>query len=210
MSINVNCNNSIKIIGSKIIYIDPFKIEEDFRDADYIFCTHSHYDHFSREDINKILKDTTKIITVESAKEDAEKLVKEENVMTVLPGNSYKIDDIEFETTYAYNENKPFHPKENNWVGFIINLDGTKYFIAGDTDNIKELQDVKADVAFIPVGGTYTMNYEEASKLANKIDVKTIVPTHYGSVVGKKEDGEKFKKLVVNKEVRLFNISKGE
>lgn len=210
MSINVNCNNSIKIIGSKIIYIDPFKIDENFHDADYIFCTHSHYDHFSREDINKILKDTTKIITVESAKEDAEKLVKEENVMTVLPGNSYKIDDIEFETTYAYNENKPFHPKENNWVGFIINLDGTKYFIAGDTDNIKELQDVKADVAFIPVGGTYTMNYEEASKLANKIDVKTIVPTHYGSVVGKKEDGEKFKKLVVNKEVRLFNISKGE
>ena len=194
MSINVNCNNSIKIIGSKIIYIDPFKIDENFHDADYIFCTHSHYDHFSREDINKILKDTTKIITVESAKEDAEKLVKEENVMTVLPGNSYKIDDIEFETTYAYNENKPFHPKENNWVGFIINLDGTKYFIAGDTDNIKELQDVKADVAFIPVGGTYTMNYEEASKLANKIDVKTIVPTHYGSVVGKKEDGEKFKK----------------
>lgn len=210
MSINVNCNNSIKIIGSKIIYIDPFKIDENFHDADYIFCTHSHYDHFSREDINKILKDTTKIITVESEKEDAEKLVKEENVMTVLPGNSYKIDDIEFETTYAYNENKPFHPKENNWVGFIINLDGTKYFIAGDTDNIKELQDVKADVAFIPVGGTYTMNYEEASKLANKIDVKTIVPTHYGSVVGKKEDGEKFKKLVVNKEVRLFNISKGE
>ena len=210
MSINVNCNNSIKIIGSKIIYIDPFKIDENFHDADYIFCTHSHYDHFSREDINKILKDTTKIITVESAKEDAEKLVKEENVMTVLPGNSYKIDDIEFETTYAYNENKPFHPKENNWVGFIINLDGTKYFIAGDTDNIKELQDVKADVAFIPVGGTYTMNYEEASKLANKIDVKTIVPTHYGGVAGKKEDGEKFKKLVVNKEVRLFNISKGE
>lgn len=210
MSINVNCNNSIKIIGSKIIYIDPFKIDEDFRDADYIFCTHSHYDHFSREDINKILKDTTKIITVESAKEDAKKLVKEENVMIVLPGNSYKIDDIEFETTYAYNENKPFHPKENNWVGFIINIDGTKYFIAGDTDNIKELQDVKADVAFIPVGGTYTMNYEEASKLANEIDVKTIVPTHYGSVAGKKEDGERFKKLVVNKEVRLFNISKGE
>lgn len=210
MSINVNCNNSIKIIGSKIIYIDPFKIDENFHDADYIFCTHSHYDHFSREDINKILKDTTKIITVESAKEDAEKLVKEENVMTVLPGNSYKINDIEFETTYAYNENKPFHPKENNWVGFIINLDGTKYFIAGDTDNIKELQDVKADVAFIPVGGTYTMNYEEASKLANEIDVKTIVPTHYGSVAGKKEDGERFKKLVVNKEVRLFNISKGE
>ena len=206
MNINVNCNNSIQLIGSKKIYIDPYELKEEAHDADYIFCTHSHYDHFSVEDINKILKDTTKIITVQSAKENAIKLVKENNVMIVLPGNSYKIDDIEFETTYAYNENKPFHPKENNWVGFIINLDGTKYFIAGDTDNIKELQDVKANVAFIPVGGTYTMDYKEASELANKIDVKTVVPTHYGSVAGEKEDGEKFEKLVENKEVLLFDI----
>lgn len=53
MNIQVNCNNSIKLIGSKIIYIDPYEIERESHDADYIFCTHSHYDHFSPEDIKK-------------------------------------------------------------------------------------------------------------------------------------------------------------
>ena len=75
-SFNVICHSAIRIVAdNKIIYIDPFCIEKEENDADYICITHSHYDHFSREDINKILKDTTKIITVESAKEDAEKIL---------------------------------------------------------------------------------------------------------------------------------------
>lgn len=209
MNIQVNCNNSIKLIGSKIIYIDPYEIENEPHDADYIFCTHSHYDHFSPEDIKKVKNDNTKIITVNSAKEGALKLFAEEDIKIVLPGNKYNIDNIEFETTYAYNETKQFHPKGNRWVGFIIEFDGEKYFIAGDTDNIPELQNIKTDFAFLPVGGTYTMDYKEAAKLANLIDAKTVIPTHYGSVVGKKEDGERFKSLIKNKEVILFNISKG-
>ena len=209
MNIQVNCNNSIKLIGSKIIYIDPYEIENELHDADYIFCTHSHYDHFSPEDIKKIKNEDTKIITVNSAKEGALKIFDEGDIKIVLPGNKYRIDNIEFETTYAYNETKQFHPKGNRWLGFIIILDGEKYFIAGDTDNIPELQNIKTDFAFLPVGGTYTMDYKEAAKLANLIDAKTVIPTHYGSVVGKKEDGERFKSLIKNKEVILFNISKG-
>lgn len=209
MNIQVNCNNSIKLIGSKIIYIDPYEIERESHDADYIFCTHSHYDHFSPEDIKKIKNEDTKIITVNSAKEGALKIFDEGDIKIVLPGNKYRIDNIEFETTYAYNETKQFHPKNNRWVGFIIEFDGEKYFIAGDTDNIPELQNIKTDFAFLPVGGTYTMDYKEAAKLANLIDAKTVIPTHYGSVVGKKEDGERFKSLIKNKEVILFNISKG-
>lgn len=209
MNIQVNCNNSIKLIGSKIIYIDPYEIENEPHDADYIFCTHSHYDHFSPEDIKKVKNDNTKIITVNNAKEGALKLFAEEDIKIVLPGNKYNIDNIEFETTYAYNETKQFHPKGNRWVGFIIILDGEKYFIAGDTDNIPELQNIKTDFAFLPVGGTYTMDYKEAAKLANSIDAKTVIPTHYGSVAGEKEDGERFKSLIKNKEVILFNISKG-
>ena len=206
MKFNVNCNNSIQLIGSKKIYIDPYELREEAHDADYIFCTHSHYDHFSPKDIMKILKENTKIITVESAKEEAEKLVKKENILTVIPCQEYKIDDISFSTTYAFNVDKQFHPKANKWVGFIIELDGKKYYIAGDTDNIMEIRNIKADVAFLPVGGTYTMNYKEAAELANVIEVDTIVPTHYGSVAGKKEDGINFKNLVKNKEVILFDI----
>ena len=196
-------HNSIKIVGSKIVYIDPYKVDENYNDADYIFCTHSHYDHFSPEDIIKIKKETTKIITVKSSEDDAKKLVN--TVMIVEPNKEYSIDEIKFKTTFAYNENKQFHPKENNWVGFIITLDDIDYFIAGDTDNVPEIRTVKCDVALLPVGGTYTMTVEEAADLANVIDAKVVIPTHYGVIVGSVDDGEKFAELVKNKKVELNN-----
>lgn len=199
----VLCHSSIKIQGSKIIYFDPFKIKEALHDANYIFCTHSHYDHFSPEDITKILKENTKLIVTKDTESRAEELVKKENIVTVEPDKQYKIDGISVKTTYAYNEDKNFHPKTNQWVGYIVDIDGTKYYIAGDTDNIKEIQDVNCDIAFIPVGGTYTMDYKEAAELANNINTKIIIPTHYGEIVGDKKDGEKFAELVKNKEVKV-------
>lgn len=194
-------HNSIKIKGSKIIYVDPYEIDKNYNDADYVFCTHSHYDHFSLTDINKVMKETTKIITVSDARLEAERLTN--NIMIVSPDNEYKIDNISFKTTYAYNENKQFHPKANGWVGFIITLDGIEYFIAGDTDNVPEIKNVKCDVALLPIGGTYTMTIEEAADLANSIDAKVVVPTHYGVIVGNIGDGEKFAKLVNNKKVEI-------
>lgn len=206
---DVNFNNSIKLMGSKIIYIDPYKIKDALHDADYVFCTHSHYDHFSDEDIKKVIKNSTKLITVESSKKDAINLVGGENVLIVKPNENYKIDELEFSTTYAYNVDKQFHPKSNGWVGFIIKLDEERYFIAGDTDNIKELQNISTDYAFLPVGGTFTMDYEEAAELANNINAKVVVPTHYGSVAGNKTDGQSFKKLIKNKEVIDILYNKG-
>lgn len=206
---DVNFNNSIKLMGSKIIYIDPYKIKDALHDADYVFCTHSHYDHFSVEDIKKVIKNSTKLITVESSKKDAINLVGGENVLIVKPNENYKIDELEFSTTYAYNVDKQFHPKSNGWVGFIIKLDEERYFIAGDTDNIKELQNISTDYAFLPVGGTFTMDYEEAAELANNINAKVVVPTHYGSVAGNKTDGQSFKKLIKNKEVIDILYNKG-
>jgi len=100
--VEVLCHSSIKVTGSKIIYIDPFRINKNYNDADYIFCTHSHYDHFSKEDIEKVIKEDTVIVTVESSKEETIDIVKDEKrVVIVCPNNHYKIDEIEFETTYA-------------------------------------------------------------------------------------------------------------
>ena len=198
------CHSSIKISGKKHIYIDPYKIKENYKDADYIFCTHSHYDHFSKEDIEKIKNNNTKIITVETSKKDAEELVGKENLLIVEPNKEYKIDDINFKTTVAYNKTKQFHPKENNWVGFIIEFEGIKYYIAGDTDNLEELHNIKCDIALIPIGGTYTMDYKEAANFANNINAKVIIPTHYGLIVGSKEDAIKFKELVKEKEVNIL------
>lgn len=200
--VDVLTHNSIKITGKKIIYVDPYNIIDEKYDADYIFCTHSHYDHYSKEDINKIKKENTVLIVVEELQRDALELDLE--VMTVVPGEDYEIDDIEFQTTFAYNKEKAFHPKENNWVGYIIKVEGDTYYIAGDTDNIDEIQNVECDVALLPVGGTYTMDYKDAVDLANTIKADVVIPTHYGSVVGKKEDALKFAKLVKGKFVKVL------
>lgn len=194
--IDLLCHSSIKISGNKIIYIDPYNIKEKTNDADYIFCTHSHYDHFSTEDIKKVKKEGTKILIVKDAKEEVLKLVSEDNLLVVEPDNNYKIDEINFKTTYAYNINKNFHPKENKWVGYLIEIDGSSYYIAGDTDITEENQKIKCDVAFVPVGGTYTMNYKEAAELINIIQPKVAVPIHYGSIVGTEQDAANFSKLV--------------
>ena len=200
-NLEVLCHSSIRITGNKIIYIDPFRIKKEYKDADYVFCTHSHYDHFSKEDIKKLLKEDTVIIAVKDSIEEAIELVGEKRVFIVEPNKEYNINGLIFRTTYSYNINKNFHPKENGWVGYIINLDNVKYYIAGDTDNIPEIQDIYCDVALIPIGGTYTMNVEEAANLANNINSKVVVPTHYGEIVGNKSDGEVFAKLVKNKNV---------
>ena len=115
--VEVLCHSSIKIIGEKVIYIDPFKIDKEYHDADYVFCTHSHYDHFSKKDIEKVIKSGTIIVVPKSSKEEALDILNDEDrVITVIPNSHYKINEIEFETTYAYNLIKPFHPKKNNWV----------------------------------------------------------------------------------------------
>ncbi len=202
--VEVLCHNSIKITEDVIIYIDPYKINKEYQDADYIFFTHSHYDHFSPEDIEKVKKESTIFIVTEDIKEQAEKLFGKEKVFAVVPNENYHVHGLDFKTTYAYNIHKAFHPKGNKWVGYIIEVNHKTYYIAGDTDNIEEIQNIECDEAFIPIGGTYTMDYQEAAKLANTIKAKVVIPTHYGCIVGDKEDAKKFKELVKNKEVKIL------
>lgn len=186
-------HSSIRIAKEKIIYVDPFKIDKEYNDADFVFCTHPHFDHFSIEDIKKVITENTKIITIEETKE---KLInigfKETEIIIVKPNTKYNINGLIFNTINAYNLKKDFHPKKSNWVGYNIKINDYWYYISGDTDNIKEAKKVKCDVAFLPVGGTYTMDYKEAADLANTIMPKVAIPTHYGSVVGSRDDAKLF------------------
>lgn len=191
-NIQVLYHSSIKINRDKVIYIDPFKIDNEYHDADIIYITHSHFDHYSEEDIGKIIKENTKLIVTEDLESKVLEKVKKENVICVQPEKNYFVDGINFETIPAYNTNKQFHPKANNWVGYIIDLNGIKYYFAGDTDITEENKKVKCDVAFVPVGGTYTMTAREAAELVNIIKPKIAVPIHYGSVVGTTKDAEDF------------------
>ncbi len=195
-NIQVLYHSSIKINQKKVIYIDPFKVGEEYHDAEIIFVTHSHYDHYSEEDIKKTIKENTKIIVTIDLKDMAENIVNSENVITVKPNEKYCVEGISFETVPAYNTNKQFHPKQNNWVGYVIELNDLKYYIAGDTDITDENKTVKCDVAFVPVGGTYTMTAKEAAELVNIIKPQIAVPIHYGSVVGTNQDAEDFVNLL--------------
>ena len=196
-NIEVLYHSSIRINKEKTIYIDLFKIDKNYNDADIVFITHDHYDHYSEEDIDKVINENTTIIIPEELLTNLlRKGINKNAIITVEPNEKYMVQGIKFETIPAYNTNKIFHPKENGWVGYIITLDDIRYYIAGDTDITEENRKVKCDVAFVPVGGTYTMDFKEAAQLINEIQPKIAVPIHYGSVVGTKQDATDFIKLL--------------
>jgi len=179
-------HDTFKIVGEKVIYTDPFKIKNKDT-ADIILITHEHYDHCSPEDI-KILQgpDTVIIATPDCAKKLTGK------IKTVKPGDKITVEGIEIEAVPSYNTNKQFHPKGNNWVGYIFTVRGQRIYIAGDTDYIPEMKNFKADIALLPVSGTYVMTAEEAVKAALDIKPKIAIPMHFGSIVGSKDDAKKF------------------
>ena len=196
-NIEVLYHSSIRINKEKIIYIDPFKINKNYNDADIIFITHDHYDHYSEEDIDKVINEnTTIIIPEELLTKLLRKGINKNAIITVEPNKNYMVQGIKFETIPAYNANKTFHPKENGWVGYIIIINGIRYYIAGDTDITEENKQVKCDVAFVPVGGTYTMDFKEAASLINEIKPKIAIPIHYGSIVGTEQDAIDFIRLL--------------
>ncbi len=196
-NIEVLCHSSIKFKKDNIIYFDPFKIDKEYHDADIILITHDHYDHYSEEDINKVRKEDTCIVAPIDLLDKLLTLgFTKERIVLVKPNENYDVKGLTIKTIPAYNVNKNFHPKENNWVGYLLTIDNITYYIAGDTDITEENKMVQCDVAFVPIGGTYTMTYEEAAELINEIKPKIAVPTHYGLIVGTKEDGQKFAELL--------------
>ena len=188
-------HSSLRFAGDKTIYFDPFKLEGEPHDADIIFITHTHYDHFSTEDIKKLAKEDTTIVITSDGADLLDKDVFKKQV-SVEPGKEYEIDGLKVRTVPAYNVDKDYHPKSENWVGYILNINNLDYYIAGDTDYTPEMKEIKADVAFLPVGGTYTTDAKEAAQAANVIKPKIAVPIHYGEIIGDDTNAESFIKLL--------------
>ena len=174
-----------------VVYIDPWGLTVD-DPADAIFITHAHFDHFSQDDIERVRKGGTKIVAPADVARELSG-----DVSPVAPGDMVEAAGIKAQVVPAYNvaeERLEMHPKANRWVGYVFGFGSNSYYHAGDTDHLSELSDVRADVAFLPIGGTYTMDPSEAAGLAKAIGPQVAVPMHYGFVVGTPSDAERFAK----------------
>ena len=189
-------HDAYRIIGDQdqIIYIDPFQLNGG-EVADLILVTHTHYDHFSPEDIAKIRGARTIVV---GPPDCVEKL--EGETKAVRPGDKITVLGVELEVVPAYNTNKKFHPKEKNWVGYVLTVAGQRIYHTGDTDRIPEMQTIRTDIALLPVSGTYVMTAEEAADAALDLKAKVVIPMHYGAgVVGTVDDAHRLKELLAGK-----------
>ncbi|HUY70319.1 MAG TPA: MBL fold metallo-hydrolase [Candidatus Baltobacteraceae bacterium] len=177
----------IKGVGKTII-IDPFKITDRVREeADILLITHGHFDHCNEEDLARVVKAETRIISAEGC--DAVKGY--ENVTIARPGFKQIVEGVEIEAVPAYNtdpKKQEYHPRSKNWVGYVIRIPDMTVYHAGDTDFIPEMAELKGkgiDVALLPIGGTYTMDLEDAIQAAEAIGAKRTVPMHFKNLLGR-------------------------
>lgn len=191
---------SFAIESEKVIYIDPWKMPDSAPKADLILVTHSHFDHLSTDDINQLKKEDATIVC---SSDCVSKLSGE--IKVLHPGEEIETKGIRVKAVSAYNPNKSFHPKKNEWQGYIIETERVKVYHAGDTDFVPEMEDLEEiNIALLPVGGTYTMNAEEAAQAADTINADISIPMHYGSeVIGTEKDALRFKELCQG-EVRIL------
>ena len=185
-------HDSFRVDGTKTVYFDPFQIEEG-PGADLILISHDHFDHCSPEDVDKIRKENTVIIT---EKDSAGKL--QGDVRILNPGEKTEVEGVKIEAVPAYNTDKDFHPRKNGWLGFIVTVDGVRIYHAGDTDFIPEMKGMSVDIALLPVSGTYVMTAEQAVSAALAIRPRIAIPMHYGAIVGEERDAVSFQSALAD------------
>ncbi|HLE35457.1 MAG TPA: MBL fold metallo-hydrolase [Nitrososphaerales archaeon] len=202
-------HDSFRINNGKTVYIDPYQLKAGGK-ADLLLISHEHFDHLSLDDIKKVANDKTSVVTTSQCSNEMKKL-KVKEVIIVKPGEKVNVQGISVEAVHAYNINKinpgtgkPFHPKEDNKVGFVVTINNVRIYHAGDTDVIPEMVKIKTDIALLPVSGTYVMTAEEAAQAAKMLKPRIAVPMHYGAIVGSIKDAEKFKTLVKECEVKIL------
>ncbi len=201
-------HDTFRITRSKILYTDPYKVSKHDK-ADIVLISHEHFDHLVAEDLNKVITAETVVVASPLCEEGLAD-VKVKKIHYLRPGGKHSEGAIAIEAVAAYNTNKfrepgkVFHPKGEDRLGFIITMDGTRVYFAGDTDLIPEMKAVRCDIALLPVSGTYVMTAEEAAEAAKLINPRIAVPMHYGAIVGSDADAKKFKSLVKNCQVEII------
>ena len=184
----------IEALDGTIVYLDPFRFEGTPHDADYVLVTHPHYDHLSPEDYARVARAETVLIAPASTADDVAALTAAATHL-MRAGDALDLPGLRIEAVPAYNTDPSRlekHPKTAGWLGYVLTIDGVRYYIAGDTDQNPDNEHVACDIALVPVGGTYTMDATQAAEFVNTLRPHVAVPTHYGSIVGNEADAEAF------------------
>jgi L-ascorbate metabolism protein UlaG (beta-lactamase superfamily) len=195
-------HDSFALEGSKVVLIDPFQASGPYK-ADILLISHEHGDHLSPDDIRKFATPATRVLAAKVCQPELSKL--KLDVAYVPPNTKVKLEGVTVETVPAYNltkfrePGKVFHPKEDGRLGFIVTLDGVRFYHAGDTDAIPEMKSIDVDVALLPVSGTYVMTADEAAEAAGWMRCRVVVPMHIGSIVGTMADAARFRDLLAGK-----------
>jgi L-ascorbate metabolism protein UlaG (beta-lactamase superfamily) len=174
----------------KVVYIDPRKITGTPQDATLVLVTHSHSDHYSPSDIAKVIKPGTPFLG------PADVVQSYGSGQVILPGQTVVVDGLPVTGVAAYNLTTSNHPKSMNWLGFVIQFGSKRIYLAGDTDLTEEMKALKnIDVAFLPAGGTYTMDAAGAAEATKYLKPLLAIPYHWGEIVGTLADAQRFAKL---------------
>lgn len=202
-------HDSFSIISNIKIITDPYKISRQEK-ADLILITHNHFDHLSVDDLKNISTETTSIVAANECIDMLKGFAFKEKI-GISPGEEKTVSGIKIKAIRAYNVDKinpetkkPFHPKEDNKIGFLVELNGITIYHTGDTDLIPEMSDLRPDIALVPVSGTYVMTANEAAKAVERIKPKIVIPMHFGSIVGSEKDALDFKQLIKSSEVQIL------
>ena len=184
-----------------VIYVDPWGVTDDVP-ADVILITHAHFDHFQPHEIERLRGPSTKLVAPRDVAAELSG-----DVTAVAPGESLEVGGLHIQTVPAYNvaeERLDMHPQRNGWVGYMFEFDGRRYYHGGDTDALPELETISTDVAMVPIGGTYTMDAEEAATFVKAMGPGLAVPMHYGYVVCSPSRADVFRKLAAPVPVEIL------
>lgn len=203
-------HDTFTIKNNVTVCIDPYKLTKPISAA-IILISHNHFDHLSEDDLTKVTNQNTIIVAPGECISQLSK-IKNKKIISISPNEEKTINDIRIKAIPAYNTNKinpdtkkPFHPKEDGKVGFIVTINGVSVYHTGDSDLIPEMTDLKPDILLVPVSGTYVMTASEAAMAVDKIKPKLAIPMHYGTIVGSDKDAKEFKNLVKSCEVRILS-----
>jgi len=182
--------SSVRIRGEgRDVYVDPSGVTDD-EPADLILLTHPHFDNFSEPDIARVRGPDTVVVAPATMKKqlgDADHFVR--------PGDMLQFDAFDVLAVPAYNTDKKFHAPEDGWLGYVFTVGGTTFYHAGDTDFLPSMAGIRCDIAFLPCGGHYTMNVEEAAMAAEACDAGVVVPVHWGEPHAGRDEVERLKDL---------------